>query len=43
MGLFQKFVSQTRKPQGFLGKLMVGTMNGGHAKLADWACCILTG
>ncbi len=22
MGLFKKFVSQTRKPEGFLGKLM---------------------
>ena len=37
MGLFTKFVNQTRKPEGFLGKLMVGGMNGsGHAKLADW-------
>ena len=36
MGLFKKFVSQTRKPEGFLGKIMVGGMNGGHAKLADW-------
>lgn len=36
MGLFKKFVSQTRKPEGFFGKLMVGSMNGGHAKLADW-------
>ncbi|MCR5761309.1 MAG: class I SAM-dependent methyltransferase [Sphaerochaetaceae bacterium] len=36
MGLFTKFVSQTRKPEGFLGKLMVGGMNSGHAKLADW-------
>ncbi len=36
MGLFKKFVSQTRKPEGFLGKVMVGGMNGGHAKMADW-------
>ena len=36
MGLFKSFVSQTRKPEGFLGKIMVGGMNGGHAKLADW-------
>ena len=36
MSLFKKFVSQTRKPEGFLGKVMVGGMNGGHAKLADW-------
>ena len=36
MGLFRKFVNQTRKPEGVLGKLMVNGMNGGHAKLADW-------
>ncbi len=36
MGLFKKFVSQTRKPEGFLGRMMVGGMNGGHAKMADW-------
>ena len=36
MGLFQAFVSQTRKPEGFLGKMMVSGMNSGHAKLADW-------
>ena len=36
MGLFKKYVSQTRKPEGFLGKMMVNGMNGGHAKLADW-------
>ncbi|MBQ7542451.1 MAG: class I SAM-dependent methyltransferase [Clostridia bacterium] len=36
MGLFRNYVNQTRKPEGFLGKLMVDGMNGGHAKLADW-------
>lgn len=36
MGLFKRFFSQTRKPEGFLGKMMLGTMNSGHAKLADW-------
>ncbi len=36
MGLFKKFVNQTRKPEGFLGKMMVNGMNGGHAKMADW-------
>ncbi len=37
MGLFQNFVSQTRKPEGFLGKMMLKGMNtGGHVKLADW-------
>ena len=36
MGLFKAFVSQTRKPEGFLGKMMVSGMNTGHAKVADW-------
>lgn len=36
MGLFKKFVSQTRKPKGLMGKMMVNGMNGGHAKMADW-------
>ncbi|MCR5212619.1 MAG: class I SAM-dependent methyltransferase [Lachnospiraceae bacterium] len=36
MGFFKNFVSQTRKPEGVLGKMMVNGMNGGHAKMADW-------
>ncbi len=36
MGLFKNFVSQTRKPEGFLGQMMVYGMNSGHAKMADW-------
>ena len=36
MGLFKSFVSQTRKPEGLLGRLMVRGMNSGHAKMADW-------
>lgn len=36
MGLFKNFVSQTRKPEGFLGQMMVNGMNSGHAKMADW-------
>ena len=43
MGLFKKFVNQTRKPEGVLGKIMVGGMNGGHAKLADWGMSHLKG
>ena len=43
MGLIKKFVSQTKKPEGFLGKLMVRGMNGGHAKLADWGMSHLNG
>ena len=36
MGLFKDYVSQARKPEGFLGKMMVNGMNGGHARMADW-------
>ena len=36
MELLRKFFNQTRKPEGFLGKLMLSGMNSGHAKLADW-------
>ena len=43
MGLFRKFVNQTRKPEGFLGRMMVNGMNGGHAKLADWGMTHLAG
>ena len=44
MGLFKSFVNQTRKPQGVLGKMMLGSMNGsGHAKMADWGMSHLDG
>ena len=36
MGLFKNFVSQTRKPAGALGKIMLKSMNSGHARMADW-------
>ncbi len=36
MGLYKNFVSQTRKPEGVMGKMMVNGMNSGHAKMADW-------
>ena len=36
MGLYKDFVNQTRKPEGFLGKMMLNGMNSGHAKMADW-------
>ena len=42
MGLFKNFVSQTRKPEGFFGKMMVNGMNGGHARMADWGMSHLT-
>ena len=43
MGLYKKFVNQTRKPESFLGKMMVSGMNSGHAKLADWGMSHLKG
>ncbi len=36
MGILKKFFNQTRKPEGALGKMMLSSMNSGHAKLADW-------
>ena len=37
MGLLKKFFNQTRKPEGFLGKIMLSGMNGGgHAALANF-------
>ena len=36
MGLYKDYVNQTRKPEGFLGKMMLNGMNSGHAKMADW-------
>ena len=36
MGIMKKFFNQTRKPEGTLGKLMLRSMNSGHAKMADW-------
>lgn len=36
MGLYKNFVSQTRKPEGVLGKMMLKGMNSGHAGVADW-------
>ena len=31
MGLYKKFVNQTRKPEGFLGKMMVSGMKAAAA------------
>lgn len=43
MGLLKKFFNQTRKPEGFLGKIIIKGMNLGHAKGADWAMGYLNG
>ena len=37
MGLLSKIFNNTRKPEGFWGKMMVAGMNGGsHADMASW-------
>ena len=36
MGILNKLFGNTKKPEGFWGKLMVDGMNRGHAPLADW-------
>lgn len=37
MGLLGKIFGNTRKPEGFFGRLMVAGMNGGsHAAMAKW-------
>jgi len=36
MGILKKVFGNTKKPEGFWGKLMVDGMNRGHAPLADW-------
>lgn len=41
MNLIKKFFSQTRRPEGFLGKLMLISMNSGHSKMAEWGMSYL--
>ena len=36
MDLIKNYLQQTQKPDGFLGSLMISSMNRHHAKLADW-------
>ena len=43
MGFFYKLFNQCAKPEGFLGKLMIGGMNkNAHVRLADWGMSHLT-
>ena len=43
MGILSKIFSNTRKPEGFFGRMMVNGMNGGgHARLAEWGLSHLT-
>lgn len=36
MSVLTKVFGNTRKPDGLIGKMMARSMNGGHAKMADW-------
>ena len=36
MSIFKKIFVQTRKPEGILGKMMIKSMNSGHAQMAAW-------
>lgn len=36
------FFENTKKPEGFGGKIMVTMMNSGHSKLADWGISFLS-
>lgn len=40
--MFNKFFQNTRKPEGFLGKVMLNSMNSGHSALADWGFSHIT-
>lgn len=42
MGLLRAFFSNTRKPEGWLGRVMVNGMNSGHAAVTDWGMGFLT-
>ncbi|MBR1418813.1 MAG: class I SAM-dependent methyltransferase [Synergistaceae bacterium] len=41
MGLLRKFLNQTRRPEGLLGRIMLNGMNFGHAFVADWAISLM--
>ncbi|SHH82735.1 Ubiquinone/menaquinone biosynthesis C-methylase UbiE [Sporobacter termitidis DSM 10068] len=39
--MFRRFFQNTRKPEGFLGRMMLRTMNGGHTPLSNWALSLI--
>jgi hypothetical protein len=43
MGILSTICSNTRKPEGFFGHMMVNGMNGGgHARMAEWGLAEVT-
>ena len=43
MGLLKTFFNNTGKPAGFLGRVMLWSMNWGHAPVADWGMGFISG
>lgn len=41
MGMIKDLLNQTRKPEGRLGKMMISSMNSGHARVSDWGMSCL--
>lgn len=41
MGILKTIFNNTGRPQGLLGKMMVSSMNSGHAGVADWGMSFL--
>lgn len=39
--MLRKFFQNTRKPTGFLGRLVLRTMNGGHTPLSSWGLSLI--
>ena len=39
--MIRRFFQNTQKPQGFLGRLMLRSMNGGHAPLSNWGLSLI--
>jgi ubiquinone/menaquinone biosynthesis C-methylase UbiE len=39
--MLRKFFQNTRKPEGFLGRLMIRTMNSGHTPLSNWGLSLI--
>lgn len=36
MEILKQFFNNTRKPNGWMGKIMVNSMNEGHVAVSDW-------
>ena len=43
MGLLKTFFNNTGRPAGFLGRVMLWSMNWGHAPVADWGMGFISG